>query len=230
LLTLACATGPRLTGPRTGRKVPAWRSTARPRSSRARRPGRAAPSPADWLRRAPGSSARDLTPDADGLRLDVTDDAALVAAIEEIRPDVLVNNAGGGGHVPPHYPDADAAEWGAWLDLNLRAPMLATQVALRCGAGAVVNVASMAGLGAEPHPSPEYAASKAGLIRFTTALADPRVSCLVPGWILTERAEAELAGMTPDERAAAPTPITLDDIATAVLQLIAGPARVQVLP
>ncbi len=108
--------------------------------------------------------------------------------------------------------------------------MLATQVALRCGAGAVVNVASMAGLGAEPHVSPEYAAAKAGLIRFTTALADPRVSCLVPGWIRTERAEAELAAMTPDERAAVPDPITLDALATAVLQLIAGPARVQVLP
>jgi len=172
----------------------------------------------------------DLSPAEGGYRLDVTDDAALVAAIEEIRPEVLVNNAGGGGHVPPHYPDASVAEWSGWLDINLRAPMLATQVALRCGAGAVVNVASMAGLGAEPHPSPEYAASKAGLIRFTTALADPRVSCLVPGWIRTERAEAELAAMTPDQRAAAPTPITLDAITTTVLQLIAGPARVQVLP
>jgi NAD(P)-dependent dehydrogenase (short-subunit alcohol dehydrogenase family) len=172
----------------------------------------------------------DLSPSDGGIRLDVTDDAALVDAIEEIRPDVLVNNAGGGGHVPPHYPDASIAEWSGWLDLNLRAPMLATQVALRCGTGAVVNVASMAGLGAEPHVSPEYAAAKAGLIRFTTALADPRVSCLVPGWIRTERAEAELAAMTPDERAAVPDPITLDALATAVLQLIAGPARVQVLP
>jgi NAD(P)-dependent dehydrogenase (short-subunit alcohol dehydrogenase family) len=172
----------------------------------------------------------DLSPADGGIHLDVTDDAALVAAIEEIRPDVLVNNAGGGGHVPPHYPDASVAEWSGWLDLNLRAPMLATQVALRCGAGAVVNVASMAGLGAEPHVSPEYAAAKAGLIRFTTALADPRVSCLVPGWIRTERAEAELAAMTPDERAATPEPITLDALAAAVLQLIAGPARVQVLP
>jgi len=174
--------------------------------------------------------AADLSPTDGGIRLDVTDDSALVAAIEEIRPDVLVNNAGGGGHVPPHYPDASVAQWSAWLDLNLRTPMLATQVALRCGAGAVVNVASMAGLGAEPRVSPEYAAAKAGLIRFTTALADPRVSCLVPGWIRTERAEAELAAMTPGQRAAAPDPITLDAIATAVLQLIAGPARVQVLP
>lgn len=172
----------------------------------------------------------DLSPTDGEIRLDVTDDAALVAAIEKIRPDVLVNNAGGGGHVPPHYPDASVTEWSGWLDLNLRAPMLATQVALRCGAGAVVNVASMAGLGAEPHVSPEYSAAKAGLIRFTTALADPRVSCLVPGWIRTERAEAELAAMTRDERAAAPEPITLDALAAAVLQLIAGPARVQVLP
>src|ERR1700754_1917982 len=63
--------------------------------------------------------------------LDVTDDRALVAALERVRPDVLVNNAGGGGHVPPHYPEATLDEWDFWLRLNLRTPMLATQVALR---------------------------------------------------------------------------------------------------
>ena len=36
--------------------------------------------------------------------------------------------------------------------------------------------------------------------------------------------------MTPDQRAAAPEAITLDAVSAAVLQLIAGPARVQVLP
>ena len=90
-------------------------------------------------------------------------------------PHVLVNNAGGGGHVPPHFPDAEPAQWGATLDLNLRGPMLATQLCLepmrRAGGGAVVNVASSAGLGLGGHPSPEYAAAKAGLIRFTATLA-----------------------------------------------------------
>ena len=154
------------------------------------------------------------------LALDVTDASALTAAISATAPTILVNNAGGGGHVPPHFPDASPEEWGAWLDLNLRAPMLATQLMRR---GVVVNIASSAGAESTPHVSPEYAASKAGLIRFTTALArfgDVRVNCVVPGWILTERAREELAAMSEAERAAAPVPIPVEDIATAVVELI----------
>jgi NAD(P)-dependent dehydrogenase (short-subunit alcohol dehydrogenase family) len=52
--------------------------------------------------------------------------------------------------------------------------MLATQHVLapmaRAGGGAVVNVASIAGLGLAPYQSPEYGAAKAGLIRFTSTL------------------------------------------------------------
>ena len=72
-------------------------------------------------------------------------------------------------------------EWGATLDLNLRGPMLATQLALEpmraAGGGAVVNVASTAGLGLAPYVSPEYGAAKAGLIRFTSTLARPGRAC-----------------------------------------------------
>ena len=46
--------------------------------------------------------------------------------IDDARPAILVNNAGGGGHIPPHFPEAAPEQWGALLDLNLRAPMLAT--------------------------------------------------------------------------------------------------------
>jgi NAD(P)-dependent dehydrogenase (short-subunit alcohol dehydrogenase family) len=98
--------------------------------------------------------------------------------------------------------------------------MLATQLALehmrRAGAGAVVNVASTAGLGQEPYQSPEYAAAKAGLIRFTTALGGlqhARVNCIVPDWIATER-------LTEAERATTPPPIPLADVVAAVLELI----------
>jgi NAD(P)-dependent dehydrogenase (short-subunit alcohol dehydrogenase family) len=50
-------------------------------------------------------------------------------------------------------------------------------------------------LGFGPHPSPEYAAAKAGLIRFTSSLAalreamGVRVNCVVPDWLATERVE-----------------------------------------
>jgi NAD(P)-dependent dehydrogenase (short-subunit alcohol dehydrogenase family) len=167
--------------------------------------------------------AADLVPGPVGrfVRIDVTDDDALIAALDAAQPTILVNNAGGGGHVPPHFPDASPAEWGAWLDLNLRAPMLAAQ---RMHRGVVVNIASSAALDRGPHASPEYAAAKAGLVRFTTALPrfrDVRVNCVVPDWILTERAREELARMSAAERAAAPAPIPVDAVAAAVVALIA---------
>jgi NAD(P)-dependent dehydrogenase (short-subunit alcohol dehydrogenase family) len=145
-------------------------------------------------------------------------------------PQILVNNAGGGGHIEPHFPDAAPSDWGATLDLNLRAPMLATQHALEAmrasGGGAVVNVASTAGLGFAPYQSPEYGAAKAGLIRFTSTLAElhgragVRVNCVVPDWIATERAQTELARMTERERAQLPTPVPMDEVAGAVVRFV----------
>ena len=151
--------------------------------------------------------------------IDVTEDTQLEQLIADARPDILVNNAGGGGHVPPHYPEATPARWSATLDLNLRAPMLATQLALAHGAETVVNIASSGGVGLDRHPSPEYAAAKAGLIRFTAALGG-RVNCVVPDWILTERAQQELREMSDAEREAAPIPIPMDEVADAVIRCI----------
>ena len=139
---------------------------------------------------------------------------------------VLVNNAG--GWAPgPQYPTAPFETWSRALDLNLRGPMLATQLAIGAmrvaGGGVVINVASSAGNESTPYASPEYGAAKAGLIRFTTALGDldgVRVNCIVPNWIRTERAEAELAAMSPEERAAAPGTIPLAVVCDAVMDLI----------
>ena len=97
--------------------------------------------------------------------------------------------------------------------------MLATQLALAHGAQTVVNIASSGGVGNDAHPSPEYAAAKAGLIRFTAALGG-RVNCVVPDWILTERAQEELRAMTEAERAAAPVPIPMDEVADAVIRFV----------
>jgi NAD(P)-dependent dehydrogenase (short-subunit alcohol dehydrogenase family) len=144
--------------------------------------------------------------------------------------DVLVNNAGGGGHIPPHFPDATPAQWGALLDLNLRGPMLATQLAIPAmqsrGGGVIVNVASTAGLGNRRYQSPEYGAAKAGLIRFTSSLAGlrdrtgVRVVCIAPGWIGTERAQRELTAMTAAQRAVTEDPIPMTQFTDAVLSLI----------
>jgi NAD(P)-dependent dehydrogenase (short-subunit alcohol dehydrogenase family) len=159
------------------------------------------------------------------LRADLTAPSDVRRLIDAAQPAILVNNAGGGGHIPPHFPAASPEQWGATLDLNLRAPMLATQLALAVmrragGGGAIVNVASTAGLGTEPARSPEYAAAKAGLIRFTAALGavdGVRVNCIVPDWIATERVTAE-------ERASDPPPIPLDTIAQQVLRLVGDDA------
>jgi NAD(P)-dependent dehydrogenase (short-subunit alcohol dehydrogenase family) len=164
---------------------------------------------------------------------EMTDDDAvrrMIAAAGEDSggPHVLVNNAGGWGEA--NFPEATPQQWSATLDLNLRAAMLATQLALEpmraAGGGAVVNIASTAGLGSGAYASPEYGAAKAGLIRFTTSLADlrehlgVRVNCVVPDWIATERGQTELARMSPAERADAPPQVPMKDVAGAVVELV----------
>ena len=78
-------------------------------------------------------------------------------------PRVLVNNAGGWlGHIAPHFPDATPGAVGRHARPQpALGAMLATQLALepmrRAGGGAIVNIASTAGLGSEPYESPEYA-------------------------------------------------------------------------
>lgn len=65
----------------------------------------------------------------------------------------------------------------------------------------MVNIASTTRPDHAPYEWPEYAAAKAGLIRFTTAMAglprraDVRVTCVVPDRVRTPRADTELAVM-----------------------------------
>jgi NAD(P)-dependent dehydrogenase (short-subunit alcohol dehydrogenase family) len=146
---------------------------------------------------------------------DVTDDedlSGLMQTATRLGPlRALVNNAGGWSPGGVQYPEASPAEWSRVLDLNLRAPMLATQLCLGPmednGGGAVVNIASAAGLGPDAYASPEYGAAKAGLIRFTSCargLATARgirVSCVVPHWIGLTRARLEFQRMSPSEQA-----------------------------
>ncbi len=143
---------------------------------------------------------------------------------------VLVNNAGGWTSGDRQFPEAAHEDWAATLALNLTAPMLLTQLALgpmrEAGGGAVVTVASSAARGDQAYGSPEYAASKAALIRLTTSLRGldashgVRVMCVVPGWIGLDRAHAELAAMAPADRAATAPLIPPGDVVSTVLDLI----------
>ncbi len=89
------------------------------------------------------------------------------------RIDVLVNNAGFHQRGPVEAVDAD--DLGRMIDVNLKAPIMLTRIALpylrEAGGGAIVNVGSLAGRTPVPN-SATYAASKAGLRSFTYSLAD----------------------------------------------------------
>ena len=141
--------------------------------------------------------------------------AMLEYAVSELdRLDVLVNNAGGVG-----------LTWQRTLNVNLRGLMLATQHAFEemRGDGVIVNISSVAGLGTKPYDSPEYAAAKAALTRFTSALAEHdgvRVNCVCPDWVDTPAVQRSLAAMTPEERALVPPLVPAEEIAAIVLDLV----------
>jgi 3-oxoacyl-[acyl-carrier protein] reductase len=130
------------------------------------------------------------------------------------------------------FPHGD--EWRGTLALDLETPMLATQLCLEpmrdAGGGAVVNVSSVAGLDRSAYGSPEYAAAKAGLIRFTTSVSDlaethgVRVSCVVPHWIGLPRAHDEWAALTPAERDASIGLVPPQDVVDMVLGLLDDPS------
>jgi NAD(P)-dependent dehydrogenase (short-subunit alcohol dehydrogenase family) len=140
-------------------------------------------------------------------------------------------NCAGAWSPTAQFPEGD--EWRGTLALDLETPMLATQLCLApmraAGGGAVVNVSSSAGLGVDAYASPEYAAAKAGLIRFTTAVAGlavshgVRVSCVVPHWIGLPRAYDEWAAMSPEERSASGGLVPAGEVVDTVLGLVDDP-------
>jgi NAD(P)-dependent dehydrogenase (short-subunit alcohol dehydrogenase family) len=106
------------------------------------------------------------------------------------RLDALINNA---GLADPHAGPIEKlslAEWNRRIGVNLTGAFLMAKHAaphLRRARGAIVNIASTRALQSEPDTEP-YAASKAGLVGLTHALAmslgpQVRVNCVSPGWI-----------------------------------------------
>ena len=164
-----------------------------------------------------------------GVTADLSDPGGVddvVAAVGE-DVDVLINCAGGWGTAGRTYPEATFREWDAVLTLNLRSPLRLLQelrVPLsRSSVGAAVSISSSAGLGTGAYDSPEYAASKAALIRWTTSLTDwadrfgVRVACVVPGWIGLARAVEQVAAMPEADR---PPLVPPERIAAEVLRLV----------
>lgn len=172
-------------------------------------------------------------------QVDISDDVeseALVARAESVGGlHILVNNAGGWGTGERQFPLSPRSEWTAVLDLNLRAPMLLTQLCLepmrRAGGGVIINVASSGGVGHAGYGSPEYGAAKAGLIRLTACLSElpsthgVRAACVVPDWIGLDRAHEQLAALSAEKRSTIPPLIPPGDVVTAVLELIRDDTR-----
>jgi NAD(P)-dependent dehydrogenase (short-subunit alcohol dehydrogenase family) len=133
---------------------------------------------------------------------DVTNSAQVDALVADCvarfgRLDILVNNV---GRSEPGTPESmDEQVWRDQLDLNLTSAFLTSKAALPVmtdqGAGAIVNISSIAGMRWVGKDQVGYAAAKAGLVQFTkvTAVAyaakGVRLNCVVPGLMLTPLVE-----------------------------------------
>ncbi len=141
---------------------------------------------------------RELPGRIDGRTVDITDKTALEAAVEAVtgqheRIDILVNNAGitRDGLLLNMEDD----QFDDVLTTNLRSVFWLTRVVSRLMVrqryGRIVNISSVSGIMGNPGQA-NYAASKAGLIGFTKAIAKEfgkrKITCNVvaPGFITTD--------------------------------------------
>ncbi len=139
------------------------------------------------------------------LAMDVTDLAqsrsAIDSAVAEFgRLDILINNAGGGIGGPAI--DVSEHDFDAVWELNTKSTFFLSQHAARAmrgsGGGAIVNIASQAGLVALPGES-SYCVSKAAVIHMTRVHAVEwgeygiRVNALAPTFIETDGTAEALA-------------------------------------
>lgn len=175
--------------------------------------------------------------DAEGVALDISsaDARSVVAGLieKEGKIDILVNNAGITADDIFLRMKQDA--WDSVISTNLDALFPITQEVvkkmIRSRWGRVINISSVVGLSGNPGQA-NYAASKAGMIGFTKALAleigsrNVTVNAIAPGYIATAMTEA----MTDDAKSALESRIALkrlgevDDIAHAVVFLASDQA------
>lgn len=180
--------------------------------------------------------AASLGPNARHCQCDVTDPASVAglaetaAAMGEVA--VLVNNAG--GVTSPSLQSTSVEHWRRDLALNLEGAFncfRALESRLKASRGAVVNIASVNGLGVFGHPG--YSAAKAGLLQLTRMIAVEygqygiRCNAVAPGTVMTQAWKDRVAA-NPDvfEQARRYYPLgriaSTVDVANAV-RFLAGP-------
>jgi NAD(P)-dependent dehydrogenase (short-subunit alcohol dehydrogenase family) len=137
---------------------------------------------------------------------DATDTTAVAAMADACvkafgRIDILVNVVGGSAAGGPVELSEDA--WRSQLDYNLSTVFLACKHVLpmmvQRKSGAIVNISSTSGIRFSGSAQVGYAASKAGVIQFSRAVAVQyaphgiRVNTVIPGQLHTPMVEARLA-------------------------------------
>ena len=169
-----------------------------------------------WLTEAEKSLQEQGT-QVHALICDVADAASVEQTVQQIlqrcgKIDILVNNAGLTWGAPAESMPFE--RWRQVIDANITGTFLMSQTVgrhmLERKKGAIVNVASIAGLSGGQLNTVGYNASKAAVINLTRALAVEwapytlRVNCIAPCMFRTrmteailDRAEAVVANMTP---------------------------------
>jgi len=133
---------------------------------------------------------------------DVTDAAQVRKMVDACmarfgRIDILINNV---GRSEPGGPvEMSEATWDEQMDVNVKSAFLTCKSVLPImegqGGGAVVNIASVAGLRYAGKPQVAYAAGKAALMQLTQTTAvlyaarGVRLNCVVPGLMFTPLVE-----------------------------------------
>jgi 3-oxoacyl-[acyl-carrier protein] reductase len=148
---------------------------------------------------ATATDIRSLQRKAFTIQVDVRDknqvDEMVTKTIEKFGCiDILVNNAGF-GHMTVPLVEMNEEEWDKCVTLNLKSTFLCckavSRVMMRQKRGTIINMASMAALGAYPMGA-NYSAAKAGIKNLTETLAvelgpyNIRVNALAPGVIETQ--------------------------------------------
>lgn len=172
--------------------------------------------------------------------MDVADEEACVSVFKKAnfefgRVDVLINNAG--YHERGKTESVSAENLGRMIDVNLRAPVMLSRIALpyliESGGGAIINVGSLAGR-TPLAGAATYAASKAGLRAFTYSLADEladsgiKVALVSPGPIDTGFIMSDMDQVS-DVTFSQPIS-SADEVAQTILDLCGNQQREQSMP